>query len=186
MKHLRQRQWLLSVVLLCALLGSAATAYAPFKVTTVFLVRHAEKQSNAPEAELSEAGHARAKRLAAMLAKAGVKAIYTSQVDRTKQTAAPLAQALALTPNVINVETVQVGGQMGSTVSPTTLKNYADKIMQNAGQTALIVGHSNSVPALIAKLGVAPPVTIGDTEFDNLFVVTIYANGKAVVAQLKY
>ena len=179
---MKQLQKLFCVALLCGLFGSAATAYAPFNVTTVFLVRHAEKQSNAPDALLSEAGHARAQRLAAILAKAGVKAIYTSQVERTKQTAAPLAQALGIPSTTINVESAPGGTQ----VTPQTLNNYATKITQHAGQTALVVGHSNSVPPLIAKLGVTQSVSIGDTEFDNLFVVTIYASGKAVVAQLKY
>ncbi len=186
MKTYKQR--MLGCMLLCALFGSAATAYAPFKVTTVFLVRHAEKQSNASDAELSDIGHKRAQRLAEVLAKAGVKAIYTSQFQRTKQTAAPLAQALGLTATEIKVESVQnPAGQMaGSSLSPATLKNYGDAITQNTGQTALIVGHSNTVPALIAKLGVAQPVTIPDNENDNLYVVTIYAKGKATLAQIKY
>ncbi|NOT58650.1 MAG: histidine phosphatase family protein [Acidobacteria bacterium] len=186
MKSLMRRLW--ACAALCLVFGSAATAYAPFKVTTVFLVRHAEKVSNATDAELSDIGHARAKRLATVLAKANIGAIYTSQFQRTKQTAAPLAQALALTPSEINVETVQnpAGGMTGSSLSPVTLKNYADKIAQNAGQTALIVGHSNSVPALITKLGVPQTVTIADSDYDNLFVVTIYAKGKAVLAQVKF
>ncbi len=181
-------QKLLCATLLCALFGTAATAYAPFKVTTVFLVRHAEKQSNATDTELSDVGHKRAQRLAEVLAKASVKAIYTSQFQRTKQTAAPLAQALGLTPTEIKVESVQnPAGQMaGSSLSPLTLKNYGDAISQNGGQTALIVGHSNSTPAIIAKLGIVQPVTIPDSEYDNLYMVTIYAKGKATLAQIKY
>jgi broad specificity phosphatase PhoE len=175
--------------MLCLVFGSAATAYAPFKVTTVFLVRHAEKVSNATDAELSDIGHARAKRLATVLAKANIGAIYTSQYQRTKQTGAPLAQALGLTMTEIKVETVQAssGQMMGSSVlSPQTLKNYSEAISQKAGQTALIVGHSNTVPALISKLGVPQTITIPDNENDNLYVVTIYAKGKAVLAQIKY
>jgi phosphohistidine phosphatase SixA len=179
---------LFCIALLCAYFGTAATAFAPFKVTTVYLVRHAEKQSNATDAELSDVGHKRAKRLAEVLAKAGVKAIYTSQFQRTKQTAAPLAQALGLTATEIKVESVQnPAGQMaGSSLSPATLKSYGDAITQNAGRTALIVGHSNTTPALITKLGGDQAVTIPDSEYDNLYVLTIYAKGKATVAQIKY
>ena len=96
-------------------------------------------------------------------------------------------QALGLTPIEITVETALASGrQMNPSLSPTTMKNYVDKILQNPGQTALIAGHSNTTPAIIAKLGGDVAVTIPETEFDNLYVVTIYAKGKAKVAQLKY
>ena len=36
----------------------------------------------------------------------------------------------------------------------------------------LVVGHSNSVPDVIKGLGATAPVTIGDDEFDNLFIVS--------------
>ena len=48
----------------------------------------------------------------------------------------------------------------------------------------LVVGHSNTVPEVMTALGVKPPVTIGDTEFDNLFIVTTGAQPRMV--RLRY
>src|SRR5262245_3459043 len=66
----------------------------------VILVRHAELAGAAmappQDVPLSDAGQARAARLASLLKDAGITAIYTTEFLRTQQTAAPLAQALQL------------------------------------------------------------------------------------------
>ena len=56
------------------------------------------------------------------------------------------------------------------------------------GAVVLIAGHSNTVPEMIAALGVPPPLpTIGEQDFDNLFVVTANAaTGQAALVALKY
>jgi len=43
------------------------------------------------------------------------------------------------------------------------------KIREHAEDTVFVVGHSNTVPAIIKALG-GPDVTIGDNEYDNLFI----------------
>ncbi len=155
-----------------------------FKVTTVYLVRHAEKAA-APAADppLLEAGTKRAKELARTLGNAGIKAIFTSQFLRTKQTAEPLAKQLGIASTEIPV-------QMSTTnpreISPQYLTEMVKRISSNADGNVLIVGHNNTVPAIIKALGgdiIVP--TIDETVFDDLFVVTVYAKGKAKVAHLK-
>jgi broad specificity phosphatase PhoE len=146
--------------LLLAVLAAAPAAAQH----TIFLVRHAERADTVPGAsptmaadpDLSEAGRARAESLATALKDARITAIYTTEYKRTQQTAAPLAKALGLTPNVI------------------TSKNSAAlvKQLEAAKGNVLVVGHSNSVPDVIKLLGATAPVTIGDDEFDNLFIVT--------------
>ena len=64
----------------------------------VFVVRHAERADTSADSVLSPAGEFRAQRLGAMLRDAGITRIYTTNVRRTVQTAAPLAAALRLTP----------------------------------------------------------------------------------------
>lgn len=153
-----------------------------FKVTTVYLVRHAEKAA-APAADppLTEAGTKRAEELAHTLSKAGIKTICTSQFLRTKQTAEPLARQLGITPTVIPVKMDTMNSRA---LSPQYLKEISDLVTSGAGDV-LIVGHSNTIPELIKALGgdIAPP--IDDPTYDDLFVVTVYAKGKAKVAHLK-
>ena len=162
--------------------GVSATGADDFPVTTVYLVRHAEKEATPPaDPPLSEAGQARAKSLARILGKAGIKTIYTSQFARTKQTAEPLAQALGLTGTVVPVT---MDTTMKNELAPQYLKDMAERIYAKAGESTLIVGHSNTVPALIKALGGDVVPSIPDSDYDNLFVLTVYAKGKAKVAQL--
>ena len=73
-----------------------ATGAAQFKPTTVFLTRHAERDTTPPEdPALTAAGKERAERLARMLEGAGVKAVFTSQFARTRETGRPLAETRA-------------------------------------------------------------------------------------------
>jgi broad specificity phosphatase PhoE len=148
------------VALLLAL--AAATPLAAQQ--TIFLVRHAERADSAPgtsptmaaDPDLSDAGRARADSLAAALKDANITAIYVTEFKRTQQTAAPLAKALGLTVTIVT-----------SKSTPALIKQLAA-----SKGNVLVVGHSNSVPDVIKGLGVTAPVTIGDDEFDNMFLVS--------------
>jgi broad specificity phosphatase PhoE len=155
-----------------------------FKLTTVFLVRHAERAATPREdPPLVEAGIARSQALARVLGKAGIKVIYTSQFLRTKQTAEPLAKQ-------IGIESIPIALKMSAKnpreVSQESVKEMAEKIYQRAGENALIVGHSNTIPEVIKALGGGVVPVVDEKEFDDLFVVTVYAEGKASVTHLKY
>lgn len=139
----------------------AANAWAQ---ETIFLVRHAERADTASgspatmasDPDLSEPGRTRAESLASLLKDAGISAIYVTEYKRTQQTAAPLAQRLGIRPTLIPAKDVE-----GLVARLKAMKT-----------PALVVGHSNSVPDVIQALGVTPALTIADTEFDNLFIVT--------------
>jgi broad specificity phosphatase PhoE len=126
----------------------------------VFVVRHAEKVAGGgKDPDLSAAGRARARRLRDMLRDARIATIFVTEFKRTQQTGAPLAQQLQLDPNV-----VPAGNSAG----------LLDKVRASTGNV-LIVGHSNTVPELIAGLGVAPsgqaPIQIAESDYGNLFVL---------------
>lgn len=151
------------------LLAAASPARAQ---KAVFVVRHAEKVDESDDPLLSAAGKARAQVLARSLRTAGVKAIYVTQYKRTGLTAAPLAAASGLKPIV-----VQSGAR----------QEVVDRIRKdNPGDVVLIVGHSNTVPELLGLLGHPEPVTIGDAEYDNLFVVVPGKTGPPTVLRLRY
>jgi phosphohistidine phosphatase SixA len=143
-------------------------------VTTVILVRHAEKriEPSNPNPDLSEAGKARAQELVRILKDAGVTAIYATQYGRTQQTVQPLATALSLPVNQID------SGQTPRLVEEITTRH--------AGGVVFVAGHNNTVPAAIAALGGPNYPTIPEAEYDNMFVVTIYRVGSAKVVKLKY
>ena len=160
------RRTLLAFLVLLAF-TLAAHAAPP---TTVILVRHAEKADVETDPPLTEAGQARAKRLAAMLARSGVTSIYTTPYTRTRSTAAPVAAALSLTP---------IEAKTGAT--------YAEDMAATlralpAGSTALVVGHSNSTTSVMKALGIANAPAIDDkTEFDKIFILTLTDEPKLVV-----
>jgi phosphohistidine phosphatase SixA len=124
--------------------------------TTVLLVRHADRQGSADM--LSVAGNERAQTLAHTLGKSGVNAIYTSEAARTQQTAAPTAGVLGVTPVAVAASNTML------LVSNIRNNNY--------GQKVLVVGHSETVPEIIAAFG-GPAVTIDGNEYDNLYVLTL-------------
>lgn len=155
-----------------------------FIVKTVILVRHAEKM-DAPREDppLTKAGVARSQKLASLLASAGVKAIYTTQFLRTKQTAEPLAKQLGIPLTTL---TIRVKPSNPREVSEESIRQIVDKIMGGSENTVLVVGHSNSVPDVIKMLGGDTVPVIDEKKFDDLFIVTVYEKGKAKVLQLKY
>lgn len=165
----------IAAAVVVALTLTLAAQAAP--ATTVILVRHGEKVAGAPamndDPALTPEGEGRAQRLATMLRFSGVTTIYTTPFTRTRNTAAPVAAMLKVTP----VE-VKPG--------PTFAADIAAKIRAlPAGSTVLVVGHSNTTPNVIKALGIPNPPAIDDaTEFDNLFVVTLAEEPRLLV--LKY
>lgn len=136
----------------------------------VVLVRHAEKSAlPADDPELSAEGVARAEALARALAHADVGAIITSEWRRTQATAAPLAKQRAITVEVAGAKLKALDAHAHS---------VADAVHRQRADVVLVVGHSNTVPAIIKALGGPDVGAIGEDEFGNLFVLQIH--GKQV------
>jgi broad specificity phosphatase PhoE len=140
--------------------------------TVVVLVRHAEKVDDSRDPPLSEAGERRAEALAAALGDAGIQAVYTTQYVRTRDTAAPLARAVGVDPVI-----VASAGDAAANAAATA----AHIREHNVGRTVLVVGHSNTVPAIITALGGADVGKIGDDEYFHLFIVLLDGSGAGVV-----
>jgi phosphohistidine phosphatase SixA len=165
---------------------ASAPTPAPSPITTVFLVRHAEKAEipNDNNPPLNEMGRWRAQVLAHTLGKAGIKAIYTSQYLRTKQTAEPLAKQLGITPTVVTLNPSSTNPREIS--SESILAIVRDIQQRHAGEAVLVVGHTNSVPPVIRMLRSDVVPAIDEQTFDNLFVLTIHRLEVAKLVQLKY
>jgi broad specificity phosphatase PhoE len=144
--------------------------------TVVLLVRHAEKAAQpAQDPPLSDAGSVRARALVAVARDAGVKSIITTQYLRTRNTAEPTATSLSITPEIVNA------GPM-----PQHAKAVADQVMKRAGETVLVVGHSNTIPAIVGALGAPQPKDLCDSEYDQLFVVVIGEGGPPRLIRSRY
>jgi hypothetical protein len=61
-----------------------------------------------------------------------------------------------------------------------------DILSNHTGQTVLVIGHSDTVPDVINGLGAGNLPIINDSEFDNMFVVKIFGQGRASMTRLKY
>ena len=159
-------------------------APAEFRPTVVYLVRHAEKaDAPAQDPPLSDAGRRRADALARLLGASGVKAVYTSQFARTAQTAEPVARRLGVAATAVPLSP---SASNPREISAQSTRELASRVESHAGGAVLAVGHSNSIPDLIRALGGDVPPKIDGSKFDDLFVVTVYAPGRAKVVHLKY
>jgi broad specificity phosphatase PhoE len=143
-------------------------------VTTVILVRHAEKkiEPTNPDPDLAPEGVERAQEIARVFGDAGINAIYATQYKRTQQTVKPLSDRTGVTVTVLE-----------SSQTNELLKRIQTT---NRGQTVFIAGHNNTVPAIVSELSGQTYPVIPESEYDNLYIVTIYRFGKAKVIKLKY
>ena len=137
-------------------------------LTTVFLVRHAEKSSPTGDPSLSPAGKKRAEELVHVLSEANIEAIYSTEFKRTQETAKPLADFLGL--NVI------------------TTNDLAQKVANHTGKRLLLVSHSGpfGVEGIINELNGNPRDCSIDSDYDNLCLVIIDGSGATEVINLHY
>jgi len=134
------------------------------RATVVLLVRHAEKAAApADDPGLSAAGLERARALADAAGAAGVQAIIVTPRVRTRATAQPLADDLTLTPETVSLD----GG------AATHVAAVAAAVRRHVGEVVLVVGHSNTIPAIVAALGGPAGPDICDAEYSNLFVLVL-------------
>ncbi len=166
-----------AVLLAAVILAVARPADAQ---RAIFVVRHAEKasDSNDPGVLLSKAGQVRAQKLAAVLARAGVNAIYSTDFVRTLATAEPLARALKIP--VQKYAARDAKGQL--TPAPLVQKLKAD----HGKDTVLVIGHADTIPSLLKALGCAGPIEIPGDQYDNLFVVVPAASVPPTLLRLTY
>ena len=150
------------------LVVSSMLLFAAFRVgaqwfgqtTTVIVLPHAETPTQGPDPALSPEGMARATRLASLLRDSGVTAIYVSDTRRARETAEPLARRLG-------VQLVEYPGRKIDELAGSILDRHR-------GQTVLVVGHSNTVPPLLATLSRGRYTKrLADDEFDGLYFVTV-------------
>jgi len=127
--------------------------------TTFILVRHAEKATDDPrDPTLTTAGLQRAERLARLLADRPLTAVYATDYQRTRQTAQPTAASHGLDITIYDA------GQPPH--------EFAHALRQrHAGETVLVVGHSNTVPGIVSQLCECMADPLEEDEYGDLFEI---------------
>lgn len=165
---------LLPLVLTLLLLTAWRTALAG-PPTTIYLVRHAEKDLTPGLADppLTPAGEARAQQLGRLLARRHPAALFTTDTHRTRATLAPLAQATGRPLEVYDAKDQ-------AALAARLRRDFG-------GKTVVVVGHSNTLLPLLAALGVAPlPSEIRDEEYNYLFKVKLRQGQPARLVMSRY
>ena len=174
----RRRRRIQVVVIYTALAIGLAWFLESQATTTVIFVRHAEKaELPADDPGLSAAGERRVAELTRQLVDAdviaGIDAVYATPYRRTEETARPVAEALGLPVNAYDANDTEA------------IMDYI--VREHKGKIILVVGHSNTVPALIGNMGASKRVPeIAEDEYDNIYIVTIPWFGKTKTIRLRY
>ena len=142
-------------------------------VTTAIVVRHAEKNTDwaGSDPPLSPAGRERAEALALALKDARIDRIYVTHFIRNRDTAEPLAK--------LTGDSIEVVDQGNAAALAKRIWNV------DRGRTVLIVGHSDTVPAIVRALGgIMPDLESG--EFGAMIIVTRRGNEPPHTLRLRY
>ena len=152
-----------------------------FYPRTIVVVRHAEKGNDNPtDPSLSDVGVLRALELAKLLGSAKVTHLFASEFQRTQQTLAPLSKAAGVDVQVVPAR------------DPKALLSALENLPRNS--LAVVAGHSNTVPALVAALAPSAPLVkdakalaLTEADYDRLYVITQWESGKGATAlELRY
>ena len=145
--------------------------------TTVLIVRHAEKASDAEDSPLTEDGVKRSQALVNVAADANVSAIYTTQFKRNRDTAQPLSERLGIPVTEVPVN-LQSPGDYGKTLAKTILEKHP-------GQTIVVVGHGNTIGSIVEGL-TGRNANLGDIQYSDFFIVTVPPSGPAKLIRAQY
>ena len=147
----------LLILLLTLGIGSACTTQTDDSFT-LYLVRHAEKQADGGEDPgLTDAGIYRSEQLAKWLQDKDIREVWSSDYQRTRDTAGPLVSALGLEMTLYD---------------PRDLPALSEELLGNR-DNALIVGHSNTTPDLTRLLCQCDISDMDESEYDQLYVVSV-------------
>jgi broad specificity phosphatase PhoE len=170
------RLLLAAAVAIVLLVPAPLRAQGKIAQTTIFLVRHAEKDTMKIDPPLTTQGRARAQLLARILGASGVHSTHSTQYLRTVDTVAPIDSALGITNEIFPSDADSLASNVAALVKHV--------LMAHKGEATLISSHSNILPMLIRAFGVKTAVSIGDHDYDNLFVITIEGRGSPSFVQV--
>jgi 2,3-bisphosphoglycerate-dependent phosphoglycerate mutase len=165
----------IGLIVFLAVVGLSCRTDEP-GITTIYIVRHAEKDVSDPknkDPELNVEGRERAKTLASKLKEIKLDAAFATKYKRTSQTAYYSAKN-----SNIEIQTYDAQDFIG----------IAERVKANhSGNKVLIVGHSNTVLELLEAFGAQRPLTaLSDDDYDFFFELKIDSKGRAELKTRHY
>lgn len=143
-------------------------------VTTIILVRHAEKVDDSSDPDLSEAGYNRAEKLAEMFDRVQFNAIYSTNFNRTRETVKPIAES-----NGLSIQSYE----------PQNPPSQVEKWMEaHKDETILVSGHSNSTPAFANAILQQDHFegNFEESDYGNILIITITGEEERKLLHLRY
>ncbi|HYJ30017.1 MAG TPA: phosphoglycerate mutase family protein [Allosphingosinicella sp.] len=137
-----------------ALAACATAAPEPPREDAFYVMRHLHK-ADGTDPGLTTEGQGCAARLAEELAGSNIGAIYASTTRRARETAAPTAARLRLTP---------------AEYDPRDTPSLVARVRAEPG-SVLVVGHSNTVPEIVERLGGARPGDLAEDRYGEVWRV---------------
>lgn len=151
------------------LLAGCAGVQAQDAATTFIVVRHAEKADDGSrDPPLSSAGRTRAQALAVHLSTSPLAAAYATPFRRTQQTAEVVAATHGIAVSTYD-----------PAVAPSDFA--ATLRARHHRGTVLVVGHSNTVPGLVAALCTCRIAALGEDNYDAIYTIRVDAGGHAAL-----
>jgi len=141
--------------------------------TSIYLVRHFEKQAPNPktgsdvaDVALTEHGHENAQKLANWLSEANLQYLFTTDYKRTRQSIAPVQDLTQLELQVYQ---------------PQNLRDLARSLLLLKGNV-LVLGHSNTTGILYGLLG-CQEVLLSESEYGDIFKVSFLTTKPQVLCE---
>lgn len=143
------------------------------RTTTIVLVRHAEKMKNQKNPDLTSEGNFRAAKLKEILSTIPLNQVYSTDYNRTQQTAIPTS----------NAQEIDI-----TSYNPRSINDFGNMLLQTKkGGKILVVGHSNTTPKLLNYFMKETVVeSISESDYGNIYIVNIDNEGNAKALLLKY
>ena len=157
-------------IILFILLGFSSL-HAVHAQEVIYFMRHSEQVLDVEDPPLTEAGHQRAQDWANVLRNAGIKVVYTSKKNRTRQTGEHIATALN-----IPMESMPRSDVAG----------MVSRIRAQDDDAVLIISHIRTIPKLFKELGVSENAEIPRDEYGNLIIVVLESKNDPIVLRLSY
>lgn len=143
-------------------------SYPAFSADVIYFTRHAEKEDNGKNPNLNDKGRKRASNIAILLSSADIAHIFSTNYNRTLQTAKPLSEYLGIKVELYN---------------PKDLKVFAEELKNITGNI-LVVGHSNTTPELVGILSGKQVPAMSEGEYDTVFQLVL-SGERTILNQLK-